>query len=62
MSHFHSGAFTTTFRFIGFDRFADATGTVDDPGLSASFDGAATFAELDNVKDGGVNVCLGGSC
>ena len=62
VSHFHSGTFTTTFNFIGFDRFANATGTVDDPGLSVSFDGPATFAELDNVKDGQVNVCVGGPC
>jgi hypothetical protein len=62
VSHFHSGAFTTTFSFIGFDRLADATGTVDNPELGETFDGTATFAELDNVRDGGVNVCVGGSC
>lgn len=61
-SHFHSGAFTMTTDFIGFQRLAEATGTVDDTDLNVSIDGAANYAELDNVETGGVNVCVGGSC
>jgi hypothetical protein len=51
-----------TFNFVGFNRFAGATGAVDDFGLGVSLDGAATSAELDNVKAGGVSVCVLGSC
>lgn len=62
VSHFRSGGFTTTFRFVGFDRLANATGMVSDPDLSVDLDGAASFAELDKVSAGGVFVCVGGGC
>ena len=62
VSHFHSGGFTTTFNFVGFDRFANATGSVIDPDLNVSAAGAASFAELDKVEAGGVFVCLAGAC
>jgi hypothetical protein len=62
VSHFHSAAFTMIFNLTSFDRFADATGSVDDLGLNLSFDGAAVQADLDKVNDGLNFVCVGGSC
>ena len=60
--HYHSGAFTQTFNFVGFDRHAIATGTASAPGLGLSIDCAAIFAELDKVEAGGASICVGGSC
>jgi hypothetical protein len=59
-SHFHSGNFTMTFHFTGFDRFADATGAAADPELNVSFGGMALQAELDKFSTGNVFVCVGG--
>lgn len=62
VSHFHSGDFTMVFHFVGFDRFADTTATVDDPALNVSLDGAAGPGELDKVEEGMVMFCVGGPC
>jgi hypothetical protein len=59
-SHFHSGHFTNIFNLGGFDRFADATGTVADPGLNVNLDGAAIQASLDKVNDFFIFICVGG--
>src|SRR5690242_7965452 len=50
VSHFHSGAFTETFNFVGFDRFASVDGTVDDPDLGVSFAGPSTQGSFDKVN------------
>ena len=62
VSHYHSGKFTNIFNFTGFDRFADATGTVSDSDLGVSFDGAAWSAGLDKTNVVFLFVCAAGGC
>jgi len=59
---YHSGSFTVTTHFVGFTRNAEATESVSDPALGVTFAGAASYAELDSVKNGVVQVCVGDSC
>ena len=61
-SHYHSGRFTNIFNFIGFDRLADATATVSDPGIGVSFSGAAFSAGLDKTNVVFIFVCAAGGC